>query len=91
MVYKLTMVRTYVEAEPTRCMRVHCPDGESLSTHLSFAYVVRCYTNHQHISIYQPVHSAPSCYALVAKHLRMRGGCKTSLKSLVSLRNRFIV
>ena len=55
MVYKLTVVRTYVDAEPTHshCMRVQCSDGESSSTHLSFAYVVlsaSCSTNRQHIS-----------------------------------------
>ena len=58
--------------------RGRASDGESSSTHLSFAYVVlsaSCYTNRQHIShasYYQPV---PSCYALVARHLRMRGRC----------------
>ena len=43
----------YVEAELAHCTRVHCSDGESSSTHLSFAYVVlsaSCYTNRQHIS-----------------------------------------
>ena len=43
----------YVEAELAHCTRVQCSDGESSSTHLSFAYVVlsaSCYTNRQHIS-----------------------------------------
>ena len=66
---------------------------ESLS-YLPFAYVVRsasCYTNRPHISL---LSAAPSCYALVAKHFRMRSRCNNnewSLTSLVSLRNCFIV
>ena len=71
-----------MEAEPTHCTRVQCSDGESstriVNTSLFFAYVVlsaSCYTNRQHV-LYQPLHSAPSCYALVVKLLRMRGWCK---------------
>ena len=43
----------YVEAELAHCTRVQCSEGESSSTHLSFAYVVLSasyYTNRQHIS-----------------------------------------
>ena len=78
-VYKLTVFTyIYAEAELAHCTRVQCSDGESSSTHPSLAYVVlsaSCYTNSQHISHVSPVHSAPSCYALVTKHLRMRGRC----------------
>ena len=49
--------------------------AQESSTHLCFAYVVQsasCYNaNRQHV-LYQPVHYAPSGYALVAKLLRMR-------------------
>ena len=41
------------------------------------------------VSDYQPVHSAPSCYALVAKHLRIHGGCNDVINE--SCLNHFIV
>ena len=54
-VYKLTgYVYIYAEVEVEQhCTCVQCSEGESSSTHLSFAYVVlsaSCYTNRQHIS-----------------------------------------
>ena len=78
--YKLTgYLYIYAWVEVEHCTGVQCSEGESSLTHLSFAYVVlsaSCYTNTFLIFLYyQPVHSAPSCYALVAKHLRMRGRC----------------
>ena len=84
-VYKLTEVYTYVEAEPRAehtvrvCTVLTVRVAQESSTHLCFAYVVlsaSCYSaNRQHV-LYQSVNSAPSCYALVAKFLRMRGECK---------------
>ena len=53
------------------CSVVTVRVAQESSIHLCFAYVVlstSCFTNRQHV-LYQPVHSMPSCYALVAKLL----------------------
>ena len=60
--------------------------AQESSTHLCFAYVVlsaSCFTNRQHV-LYQPVHSVPSCYVLVAKLLLSFCACAAGVNDVIN-------